>query len=92
MKTLKELQENIHWHFEILAYTEKTADGKSVKDGTLIDILEADNEAEALVIAKARIDRPHYQIRRVWQCKQCGFQEQYLAQLEKLNKSLAQKE
>lgn len=82
VQTLKEVMGNIHWHFEVIAYDNKLSDGR-MENGVEINILEAKTEEEAMEIAKNKIKRPYYFLRKAWQCKQCAFQEEMINQMKK---------
>ena len=82
METLQEYFNKGHWHFEVLAYNNKVNDEK-VEEAVEIHIVEAKTEQEAMEIARNKIQRSHYFLRKAFQCKQCGFQEEMLRQMKK---------
>ena len=83
-KTLKELTENIHWHFQVVAYEKRLKTG-ILEEATEIEIVEVNTEEEAIELAKQKIKRPNYFLRKAWQCRQCEFQRELLKSFQKLH-------
>ena len=81
---ISELFKQVHWHFEIFAY-EKKGENNQLLGSTEITISEAQTEEEAMAIAKDKIKRPHYFLRKAWQCKQCYVQDEMLNHFRKHN-------
>lgn len=59
-----------HWHFEFWAYQSKDLEGKLL-DSTLVEVIDAETETEALAKARGIVKRNFYFLKGAWQCTQC---------------------
>lgn len=81
-QTLKDILDTSHWHFIFVAYDEKIEN--QLIGAVEIEIIDARTENEALEMAKEKIKRNGYFLKRAWQCRICGNNEELIRIQKKL--------
>ena len=77
-----------HWHWTFTAYNgpEVTLPTQQFTWGVEISITGNYDEESARAIAASVIRRDHYELRRVYECTTCGYQESTAHSIAKLAK------
>ena len=81
-----------HWHWDVVAYN-----GPEIPDPTVteqrkmhwavaIRVVGYATEADAIIAARAIVERDHYQLQSAWECAQCGYQAAITASMAKMTK------
>lgn len=77
-----------HYHWEFLAYDELLEEGtKGYFHAATITVIGYRDEESASLAVQSLVTRKHYDLRRVWECNTCEYQENILATMQRLAKS-----
>ena len=76
-----------HLHHLFWACKERTESGVLI-DISEVEVIGCTTENNALDRVKQLVVRPVYHLKKVWECKACGLQEQQKKLMEDLSKHL----
>lgn len=73
-----------HWHWTFLAFNGEVGEGGAINWPVEVTVTGRYTEEDASVMVSSVVQREHYQLRRVYECTTCGFQETTSKSMETL--------